>query len=178
MTIEVAKGQDWTIQYRILAPERVRLAADAAEDATSLLIQPDHAALASGDKLMYGENVILTLTSACAVGVKTLAVSATPCILPATSWLQKVRDLTGYTLELEVLTRRGDATPLISKTGANVTILNQTAELRGLVEVAGLAADLAAMQPGLYFVTFWRTNAGTKRPLSGEDFKLVESGFL
>lgn len=183
-TVEVAIGSDWTIEHRIRAgdghgkPIKVTLTANAVAGATSLSIRPDHPALSSGDKLLFGEDVIVTLSSGCAVGITTLAVTATDCVLNQGDELAKLADLTGYTVALEVLTRRGDATPYIADTSFTVTLATQSGADRGKVQVAALAAVTASLVAGSYFAALWRRDSGQKRLLDEFTLKLVEAGFL
>ena len=180
----VGKGQDFTLAFRILAgdgrgrPIKVTLAADFAAGVTSLTIKPGHPALASGDKLLFGEDVVITLSGACAAGVATLAVDATLCALRTGDTLVKLQDLTSYTIALEVLTRRGDATPYMADTSFTVTLATQTGVDRGKVTLAALAAATASLTAGSYYAALWRRNSGNVRPLAEFTLKLVEAGFL
>lgn len=177
-TVEIAKAQDWTLQFRVLAPEKVTLDAPALASAIALTIKPLETALSNGDKLLFGKNTVVTLGAAAAAGVTSLTVSAIAGPLQQGDVGQKIRDLTGYTIEMEVLENAGDATPLISLTGADITLHTQTAEERGLVDVAGVAADTSSLTPGDYAWALWRRNSGTTRPLATGTFKLYEAGFL
>jgi hypothetical protein len=193
-TIEVAIGQDFTIEHRIRAgdghgkPIKVTLTANALAGATSLSIKPDHPALASGDKLLLGEDAIVTLSGACAAGVSTLAVTATDSPFQQGDELVKIQDLTGYSIKLEVLTRRGDATPYIADTSFTVTLATQSGSDRGKCQSACLAAVTTALQAaavalgqsaaGSYYAALWRRDSGSTRPLDEFTLKLVEAGFL
>lgn len=192
--VAVAIGSDFTIEHRIRAgdghgkPIKVTLTANALAGATSLSIRPDHPALASGDKLLFGEDVVVTLSGACAVGIATLAVTATDCAFNQGDELAKLVDLTGYTIACEVLTRRGDATPYIADTSFTVTLATQTANDRGKVQIACLAAVTTALQAtavalgqsaaGSYTAVLWRRDSGQKRPLDVFTLRLLEAGFL
>lgn len=182
--IEAAIGQDWTIEYRIRAgdghgrPIKVTLAGDYPAGVTSLAIKPDHPALASGDELLFGEDTVVKISSACAAGASTMAVDATLCALSAGEELLKLQDLTGMTLKLEVLTRRGDASPYIADTAFTVALAVQTAIDRGKVQIACPAATTAALEAGSYYGAFWRRESGQNRPLAEFTLKLLEAGFL
>lgn len=182
--VPIAKGQDWTIEFRVRAgdghgnPIRVRLTADAASGATSLTIDGKHPALASSDELLFGEDFVVALSGACAAGVQTLSVTAIAGPLRSGDVLEKLQDLTGYTIQMEVLSRAGDATPLIASSDVTVTLATQTAADRGKVQVAGLAATTASLDAGSYYAALWRRNAATARPLAEVDFELSEEGFL
>lgn len=176
--LELAKGQDWTLRLRILAPERVELAANAIAGATALTLKPLGAARANGDKLLFGENTVVTLSAGAAAGAISLAVSALPGPLNSGDRGQLIRDLTGFTIGFEALTAGGDATPVISKTGVDVTLANQTGDDRGFVEIAGVAADTASLALGHYYAAAWRRNSGSSRPLAEFGLVISAKGFL
>jgi hypothetical protein len=183
--VRLAKSQDQIIELRVLAGAgreddliSARLTADALTGATSLVVLPLSDALASGDKLLFGENTVVTLTGAAAAGVTSLAVSALAGPLRSGDVGRKLQDLTGYTIEAEILTRRGDATPLISLTGADITLATQTGDDRGKVQIGVVAADTTSLTAGNYYGAAWRRNAGTSRPLVEFEVELVEAGFL
>lgn len=182
--IEIPKGQDFTLEYRIKAgdghgkPVRVTLAADAVAGATSLVVKPDHAAIANGDQLLFGDNVVISAGAACAAGATALTVAATPCVLHSGDNLDKLQDLTGYTIVMEVLEKRGDATAAISYSGASITIATQSGATMGLVQIAGLAADTASLTAKSYYGALWRRNLATSRRLAEADVRIVEAGFL
>lgn len=184
--LRVAKGQDQVLRQRIFAadprsgePIYAELAENAITGATSLTVRPLRNALASGDKLLFGENVVLTLSAAAAAGGTTVALvgSALPGPLQAGDQGRKLQDLTGYTVNMEVLTNRGDATAVIALTGTPAT---QTGDDRGFVDFSLAAADTSGLAAGHYFATSWRRNAGSSRPLTPEgiDFEIFEAGFL
>lgn len=186
-TLEIPKGQDFTFELRVFAgngegdkPERVQLNASAAAGATSLVIKPLEYALSSGDKLLFGKTTIITLTAGAAAGVEALAVSAIPGTLHSGEFGHKVQDLTGYTIEMEVLNERGEATPVISLTGADITIPSQAGDSRGIVNVSFAAVDTspAAVLAKHYYGVVWRRNAGAQRRLKELDISIVEAGFL
>jgi len=184
--VEITKGQDWTIEARIFTASgrgpddlvKVRLTAAAAASATALTVVPLDDALASGDKLLFGENTIVTLSNAAAAGVTTVPVNAIPGPLSAGDVGKKLQDLTSYTIAMEILENRADATPVISKTGASITLATQTGDDRGKVQATGVAADTTSLAVGRFFGAFWRTNAGTSRPLAEFDVSLIARGFL
>lgn len=172
------KGRDFEIVHRILAPELVTLRADAAAGATSLLIKRLEDALSDGDALIVGKNMLVTLDGAAAAGVELLAVDAIPGRLFEGEILQKVRDLTGYTIEWELLAARGDATPLIATGSVTIQLLTQSGATIGQVRITGAAALTTALDPGRYFYALWRRNSGSRRPLAYGDIVLEEAGFL
>lgn len=183
-TAPIAKGQDYTIKVRVLAgdgrgePIKIRLTAPAASGATSLTIRGDHPAIASGDKFLFGEEMVVSASATCAAGVQTLSVTAIAAPLRQGDELAKIQDLTGATIAMEILTRRGDATALIAKSGGSITIATQTGDDRGFVSIAGVAADTASMDPGSYYGAVWRSNSGSARPLCEFTLQLREAGFL
>lgn len=176
----IAKGQDWLLEHYVLAPELVRLSANAAAGATSLNVEPLGDALAAGDMLLFGANTVVVLTSSAEAGEASLAVQALAGPLLAAERGQKIRDLTGYTIEFELLSKAGDATPVVSNDDVTVTVLTPQSETdkRGKVQTAGAAAVLDDVSAGTYFYGLWRTDAGSKRPLAFGDFEVVERGFL
>jgi len=176
--IRVAKGQDATIRRRVRAIEWAQLTADAASGATTLNVKPLAYALASGAKLLFGENYVITLSAAADAGDVALTVTAIDGPLKTGDYGQMVRDLTGYTIVIEVLSNRGDATPVITLSGADVTLATQTGVDRGIVDLALVAADTASLDAGVYFWSMWKTDAGTTRPLAEGEFEIVEMGRL
>lgn len=178
LTLLLAKGQDWMLELRVMASERVQLAAPALAGATSLTIYPLEDALATGDKLLFDVNTVITLSAPATPGTTTLAVSAIPGPLRQGAVGQKMQDLTGYSIEFEALHSRGDTTAVITKSGASVTILPQGGDDRGKVQIDGVAADTANLEPKTYFAAVWRRNAGSARPLAEGDLILREAGFL
>lgn len=183
-TIEVTKGQDFAVEYRIRAgdghgqPIRVTLTADAALGSTSLNIKPDHPAFAIGDKLLYGQDVVITLSATCDAGDPTMEVTATLHPLETGAQLEKLVDLTAYNLKAVVLEKRGDvaADALIPDTAFTVTLATQSGVDRGKVMVSALAAATASKAAGSYYGSFWRRDSGNTRPLAEFTFKLVEAG--
>lgn len=184
--LEIQKGQDCTLEVRVFAgtgradnsPVRAVLDADALNAATSLTVKALDDALSNGDKLLFGKNTVVTLGAAAAAGVTALTVTAIPGPLKTGDVGRKLQDLTNYTIVVEVLEKRGDATPQISLTGAAITLPAQTGDDRGKVQAALVAADTSALAAKTYFASVWRRNAGTSRRLAELDIRLVESGFL
>jgi len=173
-----AIGDETPFELRVRAPEWCQLTADAAAAATSLAVRPLPHALASGDKLIFGENTVVTLSGAAAAGVVALPVSATPGPLSAGDVGQKLRDLTGFTLVFEALSNRGDATPLITISGDDVTIATQTGIERGKVQFTCLAAKTASLSPSTLYWSIWRRNVGSARPEAEGDLEIYEAGGL
>lgn len=178
-TITVAKGESFTRYVRVLGPERVQLIADAAASATILTVKADHPSLASGDKLLFGTNIILTLTEACLAGDTSLVVTAIVGPLSAGSYLQRiVKDLSGYTVSVEVVERRGDVTPLLTLTP---TVTDDTEDPGGtksdVLVIAGTAAQVI-FGPGNYAFFGWRTNSGSERPIVNGNFNVEEKARL
>ena len=179
--VAVAKGQDAVLRFRILAgdgrgqPVAVMLMADALASATSLVIHGDHAALSSGDKLLSGDNIVETTSGAAAVGVTSVAMTAIAGLLRQGSVLQKVADLTGYTLSMEVLSNRGDATPVLT---ASAVVATQTATDRGICTVTVQPADTSSLDAGPYYAALWRRDSGQVRLLCEFTLDLQEAGFL
>jgi hypothetical protein len=147
--IEVAKGQDFAVEYRVRSgdghgkPIVAVLTADAVLGATSIDIKPDHPAFASGDKFLFGQDVVLTLSSTCDAGDPTMPVTATTQALDA------------------VFT---------------VTLATQSAADRGKVTISALAASTVSKTAGVYYGALWRRDSGNTRPLSEFTFKLDEAG--
>lgn len=176
---ELARGEDAVLECRVFSHETVKLTADALEAATALTVAPLEWALSNGDKLLFGLNTVVTLTAGAAAGAVALTVSALAGPLRAGDVGQKLRDLTGYTIQYELLAKRGDATPVFAKSGAAITIPSQAGDSRGIVQVAVAAADtLSIPAAGSYFDAYWRTDSGSKKPLSYGPVKAVDAGFL
>lgn len=182
--IVIAKGQDVTIEKRIRAEGSIKLTSDAAAAATSISIDRDHIAFTAGDMLIYSDTVVITVdTGGCAAGATTMPVTALPGPLKTGDQLQKLADLTGYTEVLEVLTDAGDATPLISLAGADVTIPSQaSAANRGRVLFTLLKADTVDtgvdVGPGSFYYAVWKRDSGSQRPQVEGTFEVKERGFL
>lgn len=184
-TVEVAKGQDFAIEVRVLAgdghgkPINVTLTADAAIGAESLSIKPDHPAFASGDMLLFGEDTVIVLDEACAAGDPTMGVVATTFPMSAGTQLDKISDLTNYTsMKCVVLAKRGDAavSAVIADSALAVTKATQSGIERGKATIVGLAAATASKEPGSYYGAFWLRDSGAMRPFADFTFKLVEAG--
>ena len=183
--IEIAKGQDGTFELVVFSsngqgkPVQVVLTADAAIGATSLSVRGDHPDIADDDVLLFGDNVRVQTSAATVAGDTSLAVDATAGPLKAGDIGRKLQVLTGYTIQGEVLTRRGDATPLITWSGADVTIPTQTVVGNtGRVQIAFLAADTSSLSPGSYYGAIWKRDSGTSRPLWEGVVRITEAGFL
>jgi hypothetical protein len=183
--LEIPKGKDGTFEVVVFAsdghskPVSVVLTDDAIASATSLSIQADHPSLADDDVLLFGENIRVQLSAACTYGDTSLAVDATAGPLRSGAIGKKLQVLTSYTIVVEVLTRAGDATPLITWDLTDITIPTQTVVAdTGKVQVAYLAADTNTLTPGAYYGVMWRTNSGTARPLWAGTVKVVEAGRL
>jgi hypothetical protein len=175
--VRIAKTQDVTVQIRVRSHEWAQLTAAAIAGATALSVRPLEYALASGAKLLFGGNVV-TLSASAAAGDVSLAVTAISGPLKAGDEGQLLRDLTGYSIEMEVLSNRGDATPIISLSGSAVTLATQSGVDRGKVDIALVAANTTNVAAGMYYWAAWRRNSGSTRPLAEGDFELVEKGFL
>lgn len=175
----IAKGQDWPLELRIFGVEKsIKVAADAATGATTLVVESDHPALSTGDKLLVGRNVVVTVGADAAAGVQSVTVSAISGPLARGDRGRLLRDLTGWTIEFEALAAAADATPVISKSGATVTVLSQVGDSRGLVLISGLAADTASVTPGEYAWFAWRRDAGYTRPIARGSLTVEAQGFL
>lgn len=173
------KGRDFEITHRVMAPERLLLRADAAGGATSLACKRLADALSDNDSLLVGDsNMIVTLNGDAAAGVETLTVDALAGRVYEGEILQKIRDLTGYAIEWELLAARGDATPLIASASVTIQLLTQSGATIGKVRITGAAALTTALDPGRYFYALWRVNSGSRRPLAYGDIVLEEAGFL
>lgn len=179
----MVKGTDWGLEVRVMAgdghgkPIRLTVAHDAPAVSGSLTVKPDHPALASGDKLLLGEDVVLTLDGACAAGSPTLPVDDTAIAIDTGTQLAKIQDLTGYTLQAEALSNRGDATPVIAAGSFTVTLATQTLLDRGKVTVTCAAAVTALLTAGSYFFCLWRQDSGNKRPVYEATLRVTEAGF-
>lgn len=177
---EIVRGQDAVLECRVMSHETVRLNSDAATGATTLNINPLDYALASGDKLLFGESTVVTLSGVAAAGVVAVPVTALAGPLRSGDLGQKIRDLTSFMIEYELLAQRGDATPLIAPADVTVSILTQTGDDRGKVQVSIPAAKTLAniLDAGSLFDAYWKTDAGSKRPLAYGTVKAVEAGSL
>jgi hypothetical protein len=177
--ITVAKGEAFTRYVRILGPERVRLATDAAAGATTLLIKPDHPSIGNGEKLLAGDNIIVTLTEACPAGDTSLVVSAIVGPVSAGSYLQRiVKDLSGYTVSVEIVANRGDATPVLTIAPTVTDDTEDPAAIKSDVLVISTTAAQMAFGPGHYAWFAWRTNAGSERPIANGSFTVEEKARL
>lgn len=183
-TIEVSKGQDFAVEYRIRAgdghgkPIRVTITADANAGALSLAIKPDHPDLADNAVLLFGNDGLVVVNGACLAGDTSLAIDALAFDLDAGNTLELLVDLTGYTMKAVVLPNRGDvaADALIADTALAVTVPTQTGNNHGKCSFVGLAAATVSKTAGSYYGTFWRRDSGNVRPLAEFTFKLIEAG--
>lgn len=175
----IAKGQDWPLEIRVFGPEKsLKLTADAAAAGTSLTVNPDHPALSDGDKFLFGEHVVVTVDGNVAAGTRTVTVDALAGPLQSGEVGRLLRDLTGWTVEMEVLARAGDALPVISKTGGDVLILTQSGADRGKLQISGSAADTEDVDAGEYTWFVWRRDSGEQRPIARGLLRIEEAGFL
>jgi hypothetical protein len=175
---EIAKGQTWAYEFRVLAPEAVQLSADVGigEDALPVLALDD--ALASGDKLLFGENTVVTLDGAAAAGAESVPVATTTVRLRKGDVGRKIRDLTGFDEQFEVLTQSGDATPVIADAALTVTPATQSGDDRGKVTVSGAPGTTTSLGVGSYFGALWNRESSEERPQATASIKLVAKGFL
>lgn len=183
-THDIVKGTDWGLEVRVMAgdghgkPIRLTVAHDAPIGSGSLTVKPDHPALASGDKLLLGEDVVLTLDGACAAGSPTLPVEDTAIAIDSGAVLAKIQDISAYTMQAEALASRGDATPVIAAGSFTVTPATQTGADRGKVTVTCAAAVTALLTVGSYYLALWRQDSGNKRPVYEATLRVTEAGFL
>lgn len=183
-TIEVAKGQDFTVEYRIRAgdghgkPIRVTLEFDADAGATSLSIKPDHPDLADNAVLLFGNDGLVVVNGACLAGDTSLAIDALGFSLDAGNVLKLLVDLTGYTMKAVVLEKRGDvaADAIIADSALPVTVPTQTGSNYAKCSFAGAAAATVSKASGSYVGFFWRRDSGNTRPLGEFTFNLTEAG--
>lgn len=174
----IAIGQDASIVFRVLAPEKVELASNAAAAATSLSVKPLRDALSSGDKLLFGENTVVTLSAGASAGAITVAVDAIPGTLQSGEKGQKIRDLTSVTLEFEVVENGGDATPVIANGDVTITPATQTGVDRGKVTVFIADTVTATLEAKSYLYSLWNRTANNYRPVAYGTFEARELGFL
>lgn len=179
-TIRVAKGSDWTRNFRVFDGAQIVLSADAATGATTLTLAPDHPAIANGDKILFGENIIVTTSGASAVGSTSLSVTALTGPLKAKAVGRRiVKDLSTYDLEFRVLTNRGDSTALLEIQGTSdddTSDPNSPYVDVGLV--TGDEANFASVDAGTYFWTLWDATEGGEKPLAQGPFILEEAGYV
>lgn len=176
----IAKGQDWPLEITVFGPEKeLKLTGDAALGAVSIAVEWDHPALSDGEMFQFGDHVVVEVDGAVAAGAATVAVVALEGPLQRGEKGFLLRDLTGFEIEFEALADGGDATPLISKTGADITLLTQSARAtRGHFQVAGVAADTTPLDEGSLVWRAWRRNSGSSRPISGGTLTIRNEGFL
>lgn len=178
--IKVAKGSDWTRNFRVFDGARIALSADAATGATSLTLAPDHPAIATGDKIQFGENIIVTTSGASAVGATSLSVTALTGPLKAKAIGRRiVKDLSTYDLEFRVMTNRGDSTAVLEIQGTSdddTSDPNSPYVDVGLV--TGDEANFTSVDAGTYFWALWDATEGSEKPLAQGPFILEEAGYV
>lgn len=181
--IRVAKGQDAVIEIIVRAGwdegelESVKLSAYAAAGATSLSIEPLKYALASGDMLMFPGNLVATLGGTGTIGATSLTVTSLPGPIRQGFVGEKLRDLTGYTTALEILTAAEDATPALTQiAGTNQTQSAITG--RGRVQFTVSAAASGAAEARRYYAAVRKTDSGSIRPLWEGEVEIYAGGFL
>lgn len=186
-TITVAKGSDWVRFVRVYDKARIILSADAAAGATTLTLAPDHPAIASGDKILFGENVILTTSGSCAAGATSLGVTAIPGPLKARAIGQRiVKDLSAYAIEFRVFAHRGASETLFTLAEASgVTVGDDTTDPAGsgksdVVQVDGDEDNTADLDAGAYFWVLWRVDEGNEYPFEGArgPFEVEDVGYI
>lgn len=185
--VEVAKEQDFTFEVLVLAGTGdplnpyfgCTLNADALLGATTLVVKALPYGLTNGDMLLFDNGLVVTVGADALAGAGSLTVSAIGAALRSQQVANKLQDLTGYTIQCEVLTHAGDATPLITYSGGAVVIPSQSATTgRGRVQISGVVADTTSIAAGEYFGAVWRRNAASARPLKTFRFTIVEKGFI
>lgn len=184
-TIPVKRGQDVTVQARIFTRGvQVQLSADVVGGAAALPLKPDHPAIASGSKLLFGENIIATTTDACPPGDTSVTITALPgagIILRANAYGRRMADLVGATLKFGVF-EDGDEEEAAAFFTATVSLADDPDDANSpkaqVAEAAVTAANTALMDLKTYYFAIWRTNSGTKRPVSEGDFILEGAGAL
>jgi hypothetical protein len=178
-TITVVKGSDWTRYVRVFDGAQIVLSADAAAAAVSLTLAPDHPAIASGDKLLFGENIILTTSGACAAGATSVGVTAIPGPLKAKAVGRRiVKDLSTYTLEFRMLAQRGDTASVFDITptvGDDATDPNSPKA--DIAQVVGDEDDTKDETPGSYFWALWNTVESAEKVIAQGPFEIVEAGY-
>lgn len=171
-------GRDFEITHRVLAPETVRLREDSPVAGVILYCERLDDPLSDGDKLLIGKNMIVTLGDDALAGAQTVDVVALAGPVRSGEVLQKIRDITGYTIEWELLDSRRDTTAIIASSQVTIEILTQTDVDRGRVRITGAAALTQDLTPGRYFYSLWRVDAGFRRPLAYGDIELEAAGAL
>jgi len=176
----ITKGQDWIIEHTILGPvsESLELTGAVEAGATTLYVKPLKADWQAGEKVQFEGSTVITLTVGASAGAVSVPVAAIPGPLPPAIRGRKLRDLTGYTLEYEVLATPAQETPIIASAELAITILDQTGNLRGKVRVQGPRATTIDLPAKRYFYALWRNNDGSRRPIAWGDWDLRERGFL
>lgn len=179
-TITVVKGSDWTRYIRVFDGAQIVLSADAATGATSLTLAPDHPSIASGDKILFGENIILTTSGSCAAGATSLGVTAIPGPLKAKAVGRRiVKDLSTYTLEFRMLAQRGDTASVFdiaATTGDDATDPAGSGKA-DIAQVTGDEDDTKDETAGSYYWALWNTVESAEKVLASGPFEIVEAGY-
>lgn len=176
--LTIPKGSDKTVRVRVTTGDYAEVGANAAAGATSITVKRLPQALSSGDKLLWGENVVITLSANAAAGATSISVDAIPGPLYMGERLEKLRDLTGGTFEMEVLTNAADATPVIAASAITATLATQSGSDRGIVDLAFADDDTDAITVGDYYGVIWRRDSGAERPIAEGTVSIVPKGFL
>jgi hypothetical protein len=171
-------GEDKTLTFYVMTGNDITTAASAAKSATTVQVAALTQPLSSGDKVRFGAGggasgsagVGATLSAAAAIGDTSLAVNALPGAIARSVVGRKIQDITGYTMEWVLRAGPTAVSDLLTKTiGDGITITDAG---NGICQVA-LAADDTAdsdgviiIQPGDYFHTLRKTNAGDESVLA------------
>lgn len=174
LQIPVTRGQALAWQLRVLAPEWIRLTARVEIGAVTLPVEPLRWDFISGDKLLVNDNQIVTLSGPASAGAISVSVVALTAPIFSNRLLQKIRNITGYTVMVEILREPNDIPSLLQMNGSITSGPN------GLVDfVANAAATLALpANEGALYVAGWRTDVGQERPLFEGDIIVKERGNL
>jgi hypothetical protein len=177
--IDIDVGSDWIRYFRPEDGARIVLSLDAVEGAVTLTLQPDHPAIASGDKLLFEKHIIVTAAGACAAGATSLSVTALTGPLKAKAIGRRIiKDLSGYTLKFRVLAERDDTQLVLAEITASSgdDATDPNAPKADVAQVTAAKTDTINVAPGNYWWALWRTDSGVEKRLASGPFNLHAAG--
>jgi hypothetical protein len=178
--IKIHVGEAFRRYLRVKSIERVQLTSDLGSG-TTLPIKPDHPPLASGDKMLFGGNLIFTLAEACVPGDETLVVAAFVGRLKQGDYGQKlIGDLSGYSPIMVVLRNptddNADALLTITPTVADDAYDTAASGKCDVFVLADTRAHTSALEPGNYYWSCWRNVSLEERPVGHGPFIVEAAG--
>lgn len=174
-------GKILTLQFHVTTGDRIVIQDDMLLGATSVtLSRPLETALSSGDRIRFGKLVIV-LSSAAAIGARTLTITAATGGLFRQSHGKKVQDISGWALQWIL---GSDTNAYITKTtisgvavtdGANGVATVDIVRADTYDDTPAVNTDPVLVPPGNYRHALARTDLGSEALLAEGDVQVFET---